>query len=115
MTFSRRIASGMAAAAVACTAALLSAGPAAAQPVDTAPSGDVGVLACSVGAVPIVVTNTWVRQGPSLSSPNLYTLVSGQAFRITGGPIDNDGIRWWHGNGNGQPEGWTPEYNLSCA
>lgn len=113
----RRVAvSGIAAAVLACTAALVSTGTAAAKPLDVTPAGGgVGVYACSVGAVPIVISNTWVRQGPSLSSPVLYTIPSGLAFRITGGPIDNEGIRWWHGHGNGQADGWTPEYNLSCA
>lgn len=107
----RVVVSGIAAAAMACTTALLSAGPATAQPLDSAPGA---AASCYVGQVPIVLDTTWVRVGPGLGSPNLYTLGVGAGFRITAGPIDNDGIRWWKGHGNGLADGWTPEYNLSC-
>lgn len=110
-----RVVSGfIASAAAVLTTALLPAGTAAAQPLDTAAAPVTALASCSVGQVPIVLDNTWVRQGPGLGSPALYTLYVGAGFRITGGPIDNDGIRWWKGHGNGLPDGWTPEYNLSC-
>ncbi|GAA1307971.1 hypothetical protein [Saccharothrix xinjiangensis] len=111
----RRVAGGViASAAVAFTTALLPTATAAAQPLDPAASPVTIQASCHVGQVPIVLANTWVRQGPGLGSPSLYTLTVGAGYRITAGPIDNDGIRWWKGHGNGLADGWTPEYNLSC-
>lgn len=103
----RSIGTGLAAAALATGAAALIPATAAAE--------TVGVTAtCAPGQVPLVLANTWVRSGPGLSASVLYQLDVGAGYRITAGPIDNDGIRWWKGNGNGLAEGWTPEYNLSC-
>lgn len=112
----RAATTGAAAAALAFTTALLPTGTAAAHQLDTASTHDVAIAipACGIGMVPIVVENTWVREGPSVNSFVYYQLNSGSGFRITGGPIANNGIVWWKGHGNGLIDGWTPEHNLSC-
>jgi hypothetical protein len=79
------------------------------------PASPDSVTSCGVGQVPLVNQNTWVRGGPGFAFGPMYTIPAWFAFRIVAGPATADGLVWWYGHGNGQPDGWAPQQNLTCA
>lgn len=90
----------------------------------------IGALGATAATVPVAARyigqpiytteNTWVRTGAGTENGHVATAAKHTGGRIVGGPIDEDGFRWWkcQMNGdtdNGRVTGWIPNRNFNPA